>query len=66
MSARLPQTLRELEAAEPPVHFEWQSRFGLIVIEVVDGVAYVNGERVDPAVSEDACQSDYLVPEGQR
>ncbi|MDR7093947.1 hypothetical protein [Hydrogenophaga laconesensis] len=52
MNARLPQTVREFEVAEPPVHFEWQSRFGLIVIDIVDGVAYVNGERVEPAVSE--------------
>lgn len=49
MNARLPQTVRELEAAEPPVHFDWQSRFGLIRIDIVGGVAYVNGERVEPA-----------------
>lgn len=66
MSARLLQTVREFETAEPPVHLEWQSRFGLIRIDLVDGVAYVNGERVDPAASEDAGQSDYLVPARQR
>lgn len=27
----------------------WQSRFGPMLIEVVDGAAYVNGERVAPA-----------------
>lgn len=26
----------------------WEGRFGAMVIEVVDGVAYVNGDRVDP------------------
>ncbi|QHE87211.1 hypothetical protein [Hydrogenophaga sp. BPS33] len=49
MSARLPQTERDLEEVELPVHFEWQSRFGMIKIDIVDGVAYVNGERVEPA-----------------
>ena len=27
----------------------WASRFGPMLIEVRDGVAYVNGERVEPA-----------------
>jgi hypothetical protein len=26
----------------------WQSRHGAICIEVVDGVCYVNGDRVEP------------------
>lgn len=52
MNARLPPSVREYEVAEPTAHFEWQSRFGLIVIDILDGVAYVNGERVEPAVSE--------------
>jgi hypothetical protein len=30
-------------------HFVWESRFGTIVVDVIDGVAYVNGERVEPA-----------------
>lgn len=25
----------------------WESRFGVMLIEVVDGVAYVNGDRVE-------------------
>ncbi len=66
MNARLPEPVREFEDVEPPVHFEWQSRFGLIVIDVVDGVAYVNGERVNPATAEDACQRDDLVPAQRR
>lgn len=48
MNALLPEPVREFEDAERPVHFEWESRFGLIVIDIVDGVAYVNGERVEP------------------
>jgi len=26
----------------------WEGRFGAMLIEVRDGVAYVNGQRVDP------------------
>lgn len=31
------------------LRFEWRSSFGLILIEVRDGLVYVNGERVEPA-----------------
>ena len=27
----------------------WESRFGVMLIEIVDGTAYVNGQRVIPA-----------------
>ena len=30
----------------------WQSRFGPILIEVVDGVAFVNGSRVEAAAPD--------------
>jgi len=28
--------------------YVWDSRFGAMLIEVKDGVAYVNGQRVEP------------------
>jgi len=28
----------------------WQSRYGTIRLEIIDGVCHVNGDRVDPAV----------------
>jgi hypothetical protein len=31
------------------LRYVWESRFGSMLIEVVDDVAYVNGERVDHA-----------------
>lgn len=49
MNARIPQDLDKCREAGAQVHFEWESRFGLILIDVVDGVAYVNGERVEPS-----------------
>ena len=33
----------------------WQSRFGQILIEVAEGVAYVNGERVEPVSDSPNC-----------
>jgi hypothetical protein len=30
----------------------WESRFGAMLIEVVDGVAYVNGQRVEPPAED--------------
>lgn len=49
MNARLPELAQKLAESELPIRFEWESRFGLMVIDVVDGVAYVNGEPVEPA-----------------
>lgn len=58
----LPEVLRLREdspqevlplATEGVQRFVWESRFGSMLIEVVDGVAYVNGKRVD-AMSNDA------------
>jgi hypothetical protein len=34
-------------ACEGVQRFVWESRFGAMLIEVVDGVAYVNGSRVE-------------------
>lgn len=33
------------------LHFVWESRFGAITIDLVDGIAYVNGDRVEVATS---------------
>jgi len=58
----LPEVLRLREdssqerlplATEGVQRFVWESRFGSMLIEVVDGVAYVNGKRVD-AMRNDA------------
>ena len=43
-------------------HFVWESRFGTIVVDVVDGVAYVNGERIEPAPA--ACRLQTDLPAG--
>lgn len=32
----------------------WESRFGAMLIEVIDGTVFVNGERVQPHVEEPA------------
>jgi hypothetical protein len=56
-----PQLLSRLEdtpqtdlplATEGVQRFVWESRFGPMLIEVVEDVAYVNGERVEPARAE--------------
>jgi len=52
----LPEILRLNEASpqgtlalatEGVQRYVWEGRFGAMLIEVVDGVAYVNGERVE-------------------
>ena len=56
----LPEVLRLREespqetlplATEGVQRYVWESRFGAMLIEVVDGVAYVNGGRVDAVAS---------------
>ena len=53
----LPAILRaadpEQTPATPPTdqgvqRYVWDSRFGAMLIEVKDGAAYVNGQRVEP------------------
>lgn len=34
-------------ATEGVQRYVWEGRFGAMLIEVVDGIAYVNGERVE-------------------
>jgi hypothetical protein len=36
-------------ASEGVQRYAWESGFGSMLIEVLDGVAYVNGQRVEPA-----------------
>jgi hypothetical protein len=57
----LPEVLLRLEetpqaelplAAEDTLRYVWENRFGDMLIEVVDGVAYVNGDRIEPALPE--------------
>ena len=53
----LPQILLRQEAVQTEIplateavlRYVWQGRFGEMLIEVLDGVAYVNGQRVQPA-----------------
>ncbi len=37
-------------ASEGVQRWVWQGRFGAMLIEVVEGVVYVNGQRVEPHV----------------
>jgi len=57
----LPQVLRRLDespqvdlplATEGVLRYVWENRFGEMFIEVIDGVVYVNGDRVEPAMAE--------------
>ena len=52
---RLPSAQDDLPLATDGVYrLVWQSRFGPILIEVIDGVAFVNGSRVEAAAPERA------------
>jgi len=37
--------------ADDDRRYVWESRFGTIVIEVIGGSTFVNGERVEPAAA---------------
>lgn len=54
----LPETLLGIDptlepqlplASEGVQRYVWASRFGPMLIEVMDGAAYVNGQKVEPA-----------------
>jgi hypothetical protein len=50
---REPSPQEELPlAAEGVLRYVWEGRFGAMLIEVEDGVSYVNGQRVDPLPAE--------------
>jgi hypothetical protein len=51
-----PQTQLPL-AAVGVERYVWEGMFGHMLIEVVDGVAFVNGQRVEPAVAAGNPQS---------
>ena len=36
-------------AAEGVLRYLWEGKFGPMLVEVIDGKAYVNGEAVEPA-----------------
>lgn len=64
-SPPLPEVLRLREASpqealplatEGVKRYVWESRFGAMLIEVVDGVAYVNGGRVECVAAETSHQ----------
>lgn len=40
-------------ATEGVLRYVWSSKWGEMLIEVVDGTAYVNGQPVEPAPSAD-------------
>lgn len=57
----LPEVLRPLRespqsplplASEGVLRYVWESRFGAMLIEVVDGAIYVNGQRVELVAPE--------------
>lgn len=57
----LPEVLRRLDespqadlplATEGVLRYVWESRFGEMLIEVIDGIVYVNGDRIEPAMAE--------------
>jgi hypothetical protein len=39
-------------ATEGVVRYVWENKFGEMLIEVVDGVVYVNGDRIEPSMAE--------------
>ena len=40
------------QATEGIARYVWQGRFGEMLIEVIDDVVYVNGDRVEAAMAE--------------
>lgn len=46
-----PQEPQLALASEGVLRYVWQGRFGAMLIEVKDGVAFVNGQRVEPHVA---------------
>ncbi len=57
----LPEVLRRLEptpqtdlhlATEGVLRYVWETRYREMLIEMADGVVYVNGGRVEPSMAE--------------
>jgi hypothetical protein len=56
-----PEVLRRLDetpqadlplATEGVARYVWESKYGEMLIEVLAGVVYVNGDRIEPAMAE--------------
>jgi hypothetical protein len=59
----LPEILLGIDSSQEPQlpfvaegvqRYVWEGRFGPMLIEVKQGVAYVNGQRVEPSLTEAA------------
>ena len=53
VSAAADEAAQRTTEGASDLHFVWESRFGAITIDIVDGVAYVNGDRVDQSQYSD-------------
>ncbi len=55
-----PEVIRRVETAQSDLplategvaRYVWESKFGEMMVEVADGVVFVNGDRVEPAMAE--------------
>lgn len=45
-----PATTADAQSTEGVLRYVWESKFGLMLIEVMDGKTFVNGELVEPAL----------------
>jgi hypothetical protein len=70
----LPEILRPREesaqerlplATEGVQRYVWESRFGPMLIEVMNGIAYVNGDRIE-SITEAVCVRNELPPPTQQ
>ncbi|TAK78017.1 MAG: hypothetical protein EPO01_21390 [Aquabacterium sp.] len=57
LSAAVPPDATQ-PAAPSGSRYIWEGKFGSMVIEIVDGVAYVNGEAVEPMWALDVYVAD--------
>ena len=62
----LPEVIRRLEASpqdalplatEGVQRYVWEGRYGAMLIEVIDGIAYVNGSKVEPLPGSEKANS---------
>lgn len=49
LQASTTKSTRASEDPSPALRYVWEGLFGVIVIEVVGDIAYVNGQAVEPA-----------------
>lgn len=55
-AAALPEAARP--AAVGGFRYLWQGKFGSMIIEVIDGLIYVNGDPVEPMGAAEASRSE--------